>query len=217
MPAELNPIGQRVQVRKEIDGDEDEKREEIAQINTSKTFKNASESSVFEPKNDEKQQKTSEKNDGNNAENLVKVLSNSAVYEKANATNKENIKDIITTSSSKKEKEKTAVDDDDFSNATLHRPQCRTLAGEMPHPIACNATPRTCSSVAFPPFRCGIADAEVWHWKSYLHASLSLPQRSTAVTAKYLFAVQKRTGAYVYSVPSTRWAMIFSGLEISTG
>ena len=232
MPAELNPIGQRVQVRKEIDGDEDEKREEIAQINTSKTFKNASESSVFEPKNDEKQQKTSEKNDGNNAENSVKVLSNSAVYEKANATNKENIKDIITTSSSKKEKEKTAVDDDDdFSNAelhcpfaglywldaTLHRPHCRILAGEMPHPIACNATPRTCSSVAFPPFRCGIADAEVWHWKSYLHASLSLPQRSTAVTAKYLFAVQKRTGAYVYSVPCTRWAMIFSGLEVSTG
>lgn len=31
--------------------------------------------------------------------------------------------------------------------------------------------------------------------KDYLHASLSLPQRSVAVTAKYLFAVQGRMGA----------------------
>lgn len=56
----------------------------------------------------------------------------------------------------------------------------------------------------------------VYH-KIYLHVSLSLPQRSTAVTAKYLFAVHKRMGAYVYSVPCTRWAMMFSGLEVSTG
>lgn len=60
MPAELNPIGQRVQVRKETDGNEDEKPEKTVREKKSKTFKSASESSIFESKNDEKQQKNVE-------------------------------------------------------------------------------------------------------------------------------------------------------------
>ncbi len=230
MPAELNPIGQRVQVRKETDGNEDEKPEKTVREKTSKTFKSASESSIFESKNDEKQQKTSKEKEEKSAENSAKVLDNSIVDENANTTNKENIKDIITTAA-EKEKEKNAAADVDFSNtelhcpvaglrwldATLHRPQCRTLAGEMPHLDVSDATLCTCSSVAFLPFRCGIGGGKCGIRESYLHVSLSLPQRSTAVTVKYLFAVQKRMGAYVYSVPCTRWAMMFSGLEVSTG
>lgn len=172
MPAELNPIGQRVQVRKATDGNEDEKPEKTVREKTSKSFKSASESSIFESKNDEKQQKMSKENAGENAENLAKMLGDSVVNKNINAANKENIKDIITTTAEKeKEKEKNAAADDvDFSNtelycpvaglrwldATLHRPQCRTLAGEMPHLDVSDATLHGCSNVAFPLFRCGI-------------------------------------------------------------
>lgn len=185
MPAELNPIGQRVQVRKETDGNEDEKPEKTVREKKSKTFKSASESSIFESKNDEKQQKTSKENAGENAENLAKVLGDSVFIKNINAANKENIKDIITTTA-EKEKEKNAVADDvDFSNAelhcpvaglcwldaTLHRPQCHTLAGETPHLDVSDATLHGCSNVAFPLFRCGIGGVEVWQrkceWKGY--------------------------------------------------
>ena len=176
-PAELNPIGRQVQVRKETDGDEDEKPEKTVREKTSKTLKSASESSIFESKNDEKQQKTSKEKDGKNSENLAKVLYNSIVNENANTTNKENIKDIITTAT-EKEKEKTAdAADVGFSNtelhcpvaglrwldATLHRPQCCTLAGEMPHLDVSDTTLCTSSSVAVPLFRCDVGGVEVWH------------------------------------------------------
>ena len=98
------------------------------------------------------------------------MLGDSVVIKNINAANKENIKDIITTTA-EKEKEKNAVADDvDFSNAelhcpvaglcwldaTLHRPQCHTLAGETPHLDVSDATLHGCSNVAFPLFRCGI-------------------------------------------------------------
>lgn len=193
IPAELNPIGRRVQVRKETDGNEDEKSEKTVREKTSKTFKSASESSILESKNDEKQQKTSKEKEGKNAENSAKVLDNSVIDENVNTTNKENIKDIITTAA-EKEKEKTAdAADVDFSNtelhcpvaglrwldATLHRSQYRTLAGEMPHLDVSDATLHGCSSMAFPPFRCGIEDAEVWQrkcegeWKGYHWRNIS--------------------------------------------
>ena len=95
-------------------------------------------------------------------------------------------------------------------NVTLHRFRCYTSASPMPHFTLVQVWRFTHSSVALGTLECGIREG-------HLPASLSLPQRSTAVTAKYFFAVQKRTGAYVYSVPCTRWAIIFSGLEVSTG
>ena len=113
MPAELNPIGQRVQVWKATDGNEDEKPEKTVREKKSKTFKSASESSIFESKNDEKQQKTSKEKEEKSAENSAKVLDNSIVDENTNTTNEENIKDITT--SAIKEKETAAADDVNFN------------------------------------------------------------------------------------------------------
>lgn len=185
IPAELNPIGRRVQVRKETDGNEDEKSEKTVREKTSKTFKSASESSILESKNDEKQQKTSKEKEGKNAGNSAKVLDNSVINENVNTTNKENIKDIITTAA-EKEKEKNADAAEGFANldssmgialplrhamtcfgapdAMLHCSECHTLSPRMPHFIVLNATSHGCSSVAFPLFRCGIGGNEVWHF-----------------------------------------------------
>ena len=195
MPAELNPIGQRVQVRKATDGNEDEKPEKTVREKTSKTFKSASESSIFESKNDEKQQKMSKENAGENAENLAKMLGDSVVNKNINAANKENIKDIITATAEKEKEKNAAADDVDFSNAelhcpvaglrwldaTLHRPQCYTLAGETPHLDVSDATLYGCSNVAFPLFRCGIGGVEVWQrkceWKGYRWRNFSTDGR----------------------------------------
>jgi len=69
-PAELNPIGRQVQVRKETDGDEDEKPEKTVREKTSKTLKSASESSIFESKNDEK---TAKKHRRKKTEKTLKI------------------------------------------------------------------------------------------------------------------------------------------------
>lgn len=206
MPAELNPIGQRVQVRKEIDEDKDEKQEETARRNTSKTFKSASETSVFESKNDGKQQKTSQEKKVKSSEESVKTLNDSTIAENYGATNKENIKDIITTASEKEKERTAAADDVDFSNAgscfpdtescfpdvTLHHPQCHILASEMPYLIISDATPRTGSSVAFPPFRCGVEGDRVWH-------SGELPARFAFIAA----TVHRSDGKIPFCRPET--------------
>ena len=138
MPAELNPIGQRVQVRKEIDEDKDEKQEETARRNTSKTFKSASETSVFESKNDGKQQKTSQEKKEKSSEKSVKTLNDSTIAENYGATNKENIKDIITTAS-EKEKELLLLMMLIFPMLDLAF-RIQNLAFRMSHFIILNAT-----------------------------------------------------------------------------
>ena len=220
-PAELNPLHKSVQKREETVADKTGKPEDSVRKTVPKTTGNVSESSVSWSKNDEKRQKTSREKAAKRTEKSDKTLNDSIISESVDTDNKENIKDILTTAAEEKERNAAAAD---FSNvesrrtdaaacctvATVQRSQCHTSPLPVPHFSVSNAALHTCSSVALGTLKCGI-------WEGHLPASLSLPQRSTAVTAKYFFAVQKRTGAYVYSVPCTRWAIIFSGLEVSTG
>lgn len=220
-PAELNPLHKSVQKREETVADKTGKPEDSVRKTVPKTTGNVSESSVSWSKNDEKRQKTSREKAAKRTEKSDKTLNDSIISESVDTDNKENIKDILTTAAEEKERNAAAAD---FSNvesrrtdaaacctvATVQRSQCHTSPLPVPHFSVPNAALHTCSSVALGTLKCGI-------WEGHLPASLSLPQWSTAVTAKYFFVVQKRTGAYVYSVPCTRWAIIFSGLEVSTG
>lgn len=227
-PAELNPLHKSVQKREETVADKTGKPEDSVRKTVPKTTGNVSESSVSWSKNDEKRQKTSRKKAEKRTEKSYKTLNDSIISESVDTDNKENIKDILTTAAEEKERNTAAADFPmsslvvrmprlavrlpQFSvrNVTLHRFRCYTSASPMPHFTLVQVWRFTHSSVALGTLKCGIREG-------HLPASLSLPQRSTAVTAKYFFAVQKRTGAYVYSVPCTRWAIIFSGLEVSTG
>lgn len=220
-PAELNPLHKPVQKREETVADKTGKPEDSVRKTVPKTTGNVSESSVSWSKNDEKRQKTSREKAEKRTEKSDKTLNDSVISESVDTDNKENIKDILTTAAEEKERNTAAAD---FSNvesrrtdaaacctvATVQRSQCHTSPLPVPHFTLVQVWRFTHSSVALGTLECGI-------WEGHLPASLSLPQRSTAVTAKYFFAVQKRTGAYVYSVPCTRWAIIFSGLEVSTG
>ena len=227
-PAELNPLHKSVQKREETVADKTGKPEDSVRKTVPKTTGNVSESSVSWSKNDEKRQKTSREKAAKRTEKSDKTLNDSIISESVDTDNKENIKDILTTAAEEKERNAAAAD---FSNvesrrtdaaacctvATVQRSQCHTSPLPVPHFSVPNAALHTVqvwrfthSSVALGTLECGIREG-------HLPASLSLPQRSTAVIAKYFFAVQKRTGAYVYSVPCTRWAIIFSGLEVSTG
>lgn len=220
-PAELNPLHKPVQKREETVADKTGKPEDSVRKTVPKTTGNVSESSVSWSKNDEKRQKTSREKAAKRTEKSDKTLNDSIISESVDTDNKENIKDILTTAAEEKERNAAAAD---FSNvesrrtdaaacctvATVQRSQCHTSPLPVPHFTLVQVWRFTHSSVALGTLECGIREG-------HLPASLSLPQRSTAVTAKYFFAVQKRTGAYVYSVPCTRWAIIFSGLEVSTG
>lgn len=220
-PAELNPLHKPVQKREETVADKTGKPEDSVRKTVPKTTGNVSESSVSWSKNDEKRQKTSREKTEKCTEKSDKTLNDSIISESVDTDNKENIKDILTTAAEEKERNAAAAD---FSNvesrrtdaaacctvATVQRSQCHTSPLPVPHFTLVQVWRFTHSSVALGTLKCGIREG-------HLPASLSLPQRSTAVTAKYFFAVQKRTGAYVYSVPCTRWAIIFSGLEVSTG
>lgn len=220
-PAELNPLHKPVQKREETVADKTGKPEDSVRKTVPKTTGNVSESSVSWSKNDEKRQKTSREKAEKRTEKSYKTLNDSIISESVDTDNKENIKDILTTAAEEKERNTAAAD---FSNvesrrtdaaacctvATVQRSQCHASPLPVPHFTLVQVWRFTHSSVALGTLKCGIREG-------HLPASLSLPQRSTAVTAKYFFAVQKRTGAYVYSVPCTRWAIIFSGLEVSTG
>lgn len=226
-PAELNPLHKPVQKREETVADKTGKPEDSVRKTVPKTTGNVSESSVSWSKMTKNDKKRRGKG-GKTHRKSYKTLNDSIISESVDTDNKENIKDILTTAAEEKERNTAAAD---FSNvesrrtdaaacctvATVQRSQCHTSPLPVPHFSV--PTPHftlvqvwrfTHSSVALGTLKCGIREG-------HLPASLSLPQRSTAVTAKYFFAVQKRTGAYVYSVPCTRWAIIFSGLEVSTG
>ncbi|WP_167332507.1 DUF4373 domain-containing protein [Bacteroides timonensis] len=147
MPAELNPIEQRVQVRKKTNEVEDEKPEETARKKAPKMNESALETSVLESKNDEKRQKTTEEKQKKNAENPVKTLNNSTVIENTDAVNKENIKDITTAAEKKKKKKPPQLQMMIFS---ILNPAGRMrgfigwmwgFMGSMPHLIVPNATP----------------------------------------------------------------------------
>lgn len=197
-PAELNPLHKSVQKREETVADKTGKPEDSVRKTVPKTTGNVSESSVSWSKNDEKRQKTSREKAAKRTEKSDKTLNDSIISESVDTDNKENIKDILTTAAEEKERNAAAAD---FSNVESRRTDAAAC---------CTVATVQRSQCHTSPLKCGI-------WEGHLPASLSLPQRSTAVTAKYFFAVQKRTGAYVYSVPCTRWAIIFSGLEVSTG
>ena len=197
-PAELNPLHKPVQKREETVADKTGKPEDSVRKTVPKTTGNVSESSVSWSKNDEKRQKTSREKAEKRTGKSDKTLNDSIISESVDTDNKENIKDILTTAAEEKERNAAAAD---FSNVESRRTDAAAC---------CTVATVQRSQCHTSPLKCGIREG-------HLPASLSLPQRSTAVIAKYFFAVQKRTGAYVYSVPCTRWAIIFSGLEVSTG
>ena len=187
MPAELNPIHERTEqticerpenyVATGVDctGNPEEK--------VQKTLKNKRESSKKERKMAENGQKVLGNEGGKECFLFDKSLEYNSISPNEYATNKENIKDIITTAATRKE-EKTAAADDDLSavtlternralspgissfiipNATLQRLKCHISVPQMPHVSAVNATLQhsKCHTSHLP--RYGIRDDEVWH------------------------------------------------------
>ena len=180
MPAELNPIHERTEqticerpenyVATGVDctGNPEEK--------VQKTLKNKRESSKKERKMAENGQKVLGNEGGKECFLFDKSLKYNSISPNEYATNKENIKDIITTAATRKE-EKTAAADDDLSavtlternralspgissfiipNATLQRLKCHTSVPQMPHFSTANATRRTCPGMALGTMKCGI-------------------------------------------------------------
>lgn len=120
-----------------------------------------------------------------------KSLKYNSVSSNEYATNKENIKDIITTAAAARKEEKTATADDDLSavtlterncallpgissfiipnadliipNATLQRLKCHTSVPQIPHFSAVIATPQHSKCHTSHLLRYGIRDDEVWH------------------------------------------------------
>ena len=138
-----------------------------------KTVKNDRANAFASAKNDENRPKTAEENMDNKQANALETSTNKVI---SREVFKENIKDIIT-SSSTKEKE-TA---DDTCNATLEQPESHSSTGQMPHLSKANATLQTRPSVAFASTKCGISDAEMWHFRDLNYC---LPDSSLAPLRK---------------------------------
>lgn len=126
MPAELNPVRKRIKKDIEVDTNDVQASEKEIQ----KTLKNEQKSSKSEQKMLENEPKMLKNEEKKETFYSGKSLKDNSTSPKMHTTNKENIKDIITSAA---EKEKIAADDDDFTVVdcggeipTLHHSQCHT-------------------------------------------------------------------------------------------